>query len=208
MKKWLFLTSLVVLCLPLAALAQTANEEVPKFEISGGYSFINSGGDTAHGFNTSFAGNVTRRIGIVGEFNRYTESETVNVPNLPAFTGGITGLLPLPALPALGPVNIKGSLSTFLFGPRLTLIRGKVEPFVHGLLGVARFSSDISTPVITGSGDDNAFAFALGGGVDVKVHKHFAIRLAQLDYLGARANGGKFNSFRYSAGVVLRLGNR
>jgi len=208
MKKWLFLTSLVVLCLPLAAFAQAANEEVPKFEISGGYSFVNSGGDTAHGFNASFAGNVTRRIGIVGEFNRYTESETVNVPNLPAFTGGITGLLPLPPLPTLGPVNIKGSLSTFLFGPRLTLIRGRAEPFVHGLLGVARFSSDVSSPVITGSGDDNAFAFALGGGVDVKVHKNFAIRLAQLDYLGARGNGGKFNSFRYSAGVVLRLGNR
>jgi len=208
MKKWLFLTSLVVLCLPLAAFAQAANEEVPKFEISGGYSFVNSGGDTAHGFNASFAGNVTRRIGIVGEFNRYTESETVNVPNLPAFTGGITGLLPLPPLPTLGPINIKGSLSTFLFGPRLTLIRGRAEPFVHGLLGVARFSSDISSPVITGGGDDNAFAFALGGGVDVKVHKNFAIRLAQLDYLGARGNGGKFNSFRYSAGVVIRLGVR
>ncbi|HEY7180423.1 MAG TPA: hypothetical protein VIC84_03340, partial [Blastocatellia bacterium] len=180
----------------------------PKFEISGGYSFVNSGGDTAHGFNASFAGNVTRRIGIVGEFNRYTESETVNVPNLPAFPGGITGLLPLPPPPNLGPVNIKGSLSTFLFGPRLTLIRGKAEPFVHGLLGVARFSSDISSPVITGSGDDNAFAFALGGGVDVKVHKHFAIRIAQLDYLGARGGGGKFNSFRYSAGVVIRLGVR
>ena len=208
MKKWLFLTSLVVLCLPLAAFAQAANEEVPKFEISGGYSLVNGGGDTAHGFNASFAGNVTRRIGIVGEFNRYTESETINVPNLPAFADGITGLPPLPPLPNLGPVNIKASLSTFLFGPRLTLIRGRAEPFVHGLLGVARFSSDISSPVITGSGDDNAFAFALGGGVDVKVHKHFAIRVAQLDYLGARGNGGKFNSFRYSAGVVLRLGNR
>jgi opacity protein-like surface antigen len=208
MKKWLFLSSLVVLCLPLAALAQAANEEAPKFEISGGYSLVNSGGDTAHGFNASFAGNVTRRIGVVGEFNRYTESETINVPNLPAFADGITGLPPLPPLPNLGPVNIKASLSTFLFGPRLTLIRGRAEPFVHGLLGVARFSSDISSPVITGSGDDNAFAFALGGGVDVKVHKHFAIRLAQLDYLGARGNGGKFNSFRYSAGVVIRLGAR
>jgi hypothetical protein len=37
MKKWLFLASLVVLCLPLAALAQAANEEVPKFEITNDY---------------------------------------------------------------------------------------------------------------------------------------------------------------------------
>src|SRR5215510_10412515 len=145
MKKLLFLASLVVLCLPLAALAQ---EEAPKFEISGGYSFVNGGGDTAHGFNTSFTGNVTRRIGVVGEFNRYTESESVNVP---AFPGGIIGIDPrltLPPLPPLGPFTVKASMSTFLFGPRLTLIRGKAEPFVHGLLGAARFSVDVSGPGI------------------------------------------------------------
>jgi len=205
MKKLLFLASLVVLCLPLAALAQ---EEAPKFEISGGYSFVNGGGDTAHGFNTSFTGNVTRRIGVVGEFNRYTESESVNVP---AFPGGIIGIDPrltLPPLPPLGPFTVKASLSTFLFGPRLTLIRGKAEPFVHGLLGAARSSVDVSGPGITGGDDSNAFAFALGGGLDVKAHKHFAIRVAQLDYLGARGGGGRLNSFRYSAGVVIRLGKR
>jgi opacity protein-like surface antigen len=203
-KKLSFLASLVVLCLPLAALAQ---EEAPKVEISGGYSFVNGGGDTSHGFNLSFTGNVTKRIGVVGEFNRYTESETLNVPNLSAFP--IEGFPTLPPLPDLGPINIKASLSTFLFGPRLTLIRGKkAEPFVHGLLGAARSSIDFSSPGITGSGDSNAFAFALGGGVDIKAHKNFAIRVAQLDYLGARGGGVRLNSFRYSAGVVIRLGNR
>jgi opacity protein-like surface antigen len=203
-KKLSFLASLVVLCMPLAALAQ---EEAPKVEISGGYSFVNGGGDTSHGFNFSFTGNVTRQIGVVGEFNRYTESETLNVPNLGAFP--IEGFPTLPPLPDLGPINIKGSLSTFLFGPRLTLIRGKkAEPFVHGLLGVARSSIDFSGPGFTGGGNSNAFAFALGGGVDIKAHKNFAIRVAQLDYLGARGGGIRLNSFRYSAGVVIRLGNR
>ncbi|HEU0184713.1 MAG TPA: outer membrane beta-barrel protein [Blastocatellia bacterium] len=204
MKKLSFLASLVVLCLPLAALAQ---EEAPKVEIAGGYSFVNGGGDTSHGFNFSFTGNVTKNVGIVGEFNRYTESETINVPNLSAFF--IEDFPTLPTLPNLGPVNIEASLSTFLFGPRLTLIRGKkVEPFVHGLLGVARSSFDVSSPGITGGGDDNAFAFALGGGVDIKAHKNFAIRVAQLDYLGVRGGGARLNGFRYSAGVVIRLGNR
>jgi opacity protein-like surface antigen len=205
-KKLLFIASLVVLCLPLAALAQAANEEAPKFEISGGYSFVNGGGDTAHGFNASFAGNVTRRIGVVGEFNRYTESETISVPSLGTIT--IDPSLQIPPLPALGPLTVKSSLSTFLFGPRLTLIRRKAEPFVHGLLGVARSSFDFSGSGITGSGDNNAFAFALGGGVDVKVHKNFAIRVGQLDYLGVRGGGGTLNSFRYSAGVVIRVGAR
>jgi opacity protein-like surface antigen len=201
-----FLASLVVLCLPLAALAQ---EEAPKVEISGGYSFVNGGGDTSHGFNLSFTGNATKYIGVVGEFNRYTESETINIPNLSAFP--IEGFPTLPTLPDLGPINAKAnlSLSTFLFGPRLTLIRGKkAEPFVHGLLGAARASVDFSGPGITGGGDDSAFAFALGGGVDVKVHRNLAIRVGQLDYLGIRGGNIRSNSFRYSAGVVIRLGNR
>lgn len=55
---------------------------------------------------------------------------------------------------------------------------------------------------------DNAFAFALGGGLDVKVNDNFAIRVAQVDYLGDKLGGQTGNNFRYSAGIVIRLGKR
>jgi opacity protein-like surface antigen len=198
MKKMSFLASLVVLCLPLAASAQ---EVAPRVEISGGYSFLrlnasaNITGDTVdeslgtHGFNVSFAGNFTRHVGLVSEFSQTTRSESFSDPVLGAFSGDI-------------------KISTLLFGPRVTLHRGKAEPFVHALFGAARASAELSTPGLVESGAGYAFAYALGGGLDVKVHNNFAIRVAQLDFLQARAGGESLNNFRFSVGVTIRLGNR
>jgi opacity protein-like surface antigen len=203
MKKLSFLASLVVLCLPLAALAQ---EVAPKVEIFGGYSFLrlNLGANLSgvpggadfdhldlHGFNVSFAGNVARHVGIVSEVSRHTNSESAFAP-----------------APVLGNLSGDVSVLTLLFGPRVTLHRGKVEPFVHALFGAARATADASGPGLSQNAVGYAFAYALGGGLDVKVHNNFAIRLGQVDYLGARAGGEGLNNFRYSVGVVIRLGNR
>jgi opacity protein-like surface antigen len=193
MKKILFLASLLALCLPLAASAQ---EVAPKVEIFGGYSYMRDdtiGGVNAHGFNTSLAGNITKHVGIVGEFSRFTGSRS----------------LPVPSTPIL--VNVDVNVLTYLFGPRIVLHRGKAEPFVHALLGGARENAEFpGRPVFPIT--DNAFAFALGGGLDVKVNDNFAIRVAQIDYLGDKL-GDKLgshtgNNFRYSTGIVIRLGKR
>ncbi|HEY8458920.1 MAG TPA: outer membrane beta-barrel protein [Blastocatellia bacterium] len=204
MKKLSFLALLMTLCLPLTALAQ---EEAPIVEISGGYAllklnFNNVPGITdaspispnlaMNGFTTSFAGNFARHVGIVGEFSQVAKSERYTL------------------LPSGTPVavDVDFQVMTLLFGPRVTLHRGKVEPFVHGLLGGARASAEASAIGESNEGTGYAFAYALGGGVDVKVHKNLAVRVGQFDYLGARARGEGINNFRFSAGVVLRLGNR
>jgi opacity protein-like surface antigen len=192
MRKSLFLASLLALCLPLAASAQ---EVVHKVEIFGGYSYLRADtGDTgldainAHGFNTSLTGNITKHVGIVGEFSRFTTSQS--------FTD-----------PILGGITVDSNVLAYLFGPRITLRRGKAEPFVHALLGVAR-ENDKASGVFAVEVTDNAFAFALGGGLDVKVNDNFAIRVAQVDYLGDKLGGQTGNNFRYSAGIVIRLGKR
>jgi opacity protein-like surface antigen len=188
MKKLLFLASLLALCLPLAASAQ---EAAPKVEIFGGYSYLRADtvfGINAHGFNTSIAGNITKHVGIVGEFSRFTNSES------------------FPA-PILGNVIVNTNVSTYLFGPRIVLHRGKTEPFAHALFGGARENETVpGRPVAPVT--DNAFAFALGGGLDVKVNDNFAIRVAQIDYLGDKLRGQTGNNFRYSTGIVIRLGKR
>ncbi len=71
-----------------------------------------------------------------------------------------------------------------------------------------RASAEASTIGVTEQASGYAFAYALGGGVNVKVHDNFAIRIAQLDYLQARVDGEGINSLRYSVGVVIRLGKR
>jgi opacity protein-like surface antigen len=56
-----------------------------------------------------------------------------------------------------------------------------------------------------------AFAWAVGGGLDVNVNDRFAFRLFQADYLNARTDGfsGKpVNNFRLTTGVVFRFGSK
>jgi hypothetical protein len=192
MKKLSLLALLMVFSAPLMASAQ---EGAPRVEISGGYSLlrISSPGTplpglesiTGHGFSLSAAGNITKSFGIVGEFARYSKSD---------------------ALGNIAPgSNLDANVQTYLFGPRFTVRTGKAEPFFHGLIGAVRGSVET-----TGASEAGyAFAYVLGGGLDVKVHDNFAIRLGQLDFLQARvADIGGVNSLRYSVGVVIRLSNR
>lgn len=79
----------------------------PKVEIFGGYSYLC--GDTldgvnAHGFNTSLAVNITKHVGIIGEFSRFTSSRS--------FPG-----------PVLGSITIDVNVLAYLFGPRIVLHR-------------------------------------------------------------------------------------
>jgi len=196
MKKLSLLTLLLVLCLPLAALAQ---EEAPKVEMFGGYSYLRvypgegADGVSTHGFNTSLAGNITRSIGIVGEYSRFTKS--LNASDI------IDD-------PTLGIIEARARVSTFMLGPRFTLRGGNAEPLVPALSGGARATCANSAPGGSLEVSGAAFAYALGGGLDIKVHDNFAIRVAQLDYLHARVASQGLNNLRYSAGIVLRFGKR
>ncbi|HKC84820.1 MAG TPA: hypothetical protein VKG02_02525, partial [Blastocatellia bacterium] len=150
-------------------------------------------GVNAHGFNTSLAGNIAKHIGIVGEFSRFDTSMSI-----PTQVLGLS-------------ITVNSNVLTYLFGPRIVLHRGKAEPFVHALFGGARENLKVpGRPFAPRT--DNAFAFALGGGLDVKVNGNFAIRVAQIDYLGDKLGNilGSHtgNNFRYSAGIVIRLGKR
>jgi hypothetical protein len=60
---------------------------------------------------------------------------------------------------------------------------------------------------------ENGFAMAIGGGLDVPFHRHFALRVVQADYLLTRFDSvtgspAKQNSARISAGVVIRFGGQ
>jgi opacity protein-like surface antigen len=103
---------------------------------------------------------------------------------------------------------------TYLFGPQFTY-RGNehVTPFFHVLLGGAHQSSSQSSSQgssVSGiSTSANAFAFAPGGGLDVNVSPHIAIRVAQVDYLLTKFKDdedNRQNNVRVSAGIVFRWG--
>ena len=115
-------------------------------------------------------------------------------------------------------------VDNFLFGRTAAAYFGKTSVFGHALFGQqhASLSAGVSVPILGGISapidSSNAFAMAFGGGVDIGLSKHFAIRAAQLDYvrtsfnsIDALASGlstnlnDHQNSFRYSGGVVWRF---
>src|SRR6476660_4427120 len=140
------------------------------------------------GFTGAVAGNVNRWFSVVGDFGVYRINDL--------------------------PPNVSGSAYTFLFGPQFSKRTEAWTAFVHTLFGAARLA-DISvsgTPTsafFNRSFSQNAFATALGGGLDLNINKHVGVRILQLEYLLTKFtdnNNDRQNNIRASGGLVLHFG--
>ena len=129
-------------------------------------------------------------------------------------------------------VKIDRTEMAFLAGPRFTYrnISDKVTPFFHALAGPGRHGGSFEEIYYEGPGRDayfdykshTSFGFALGGGLDIPVNDHVAIRAVQADYYMAihdkYMNDSNnpyassypekklFNNLNLSFGVVFRFG--
>ncbi len=96
---------------------------------------------------------------------------------------------------------------TYLFGPQFSYRKSeRVTPFAHALFGVASARGTASGGGLT---HRNAFADALGFGLDINTSRHSAWRLVQIDYLGTKFRDGNKNlqnNLRMSTGIVFRMG--
>jgi len=167
----------------------------PRYELAGMYDYVNFGpGDPFSNFNSqggggSFTYNASRWLGLTGELSAYDFKR-----NLFPLTGSN--------------IETNGSFLTYLFGPRLNWRKfDHFVPFGEFLIGGSRGGLEL-----VGTDKSNAFAAAAGGGVDMVIHKNFAWRVAQLDYLLTSFSGaalgasGRQNSFRAASGLVFRFG--
>lgn len=101
-----------------------------------------------------------------------------------------------------------GQLYSYMGGPRISFRHGPLQPYIQGLFGGAHITSSLQTAL--GSTSANSFAMAVGGGLDLKMSRHFAVRLAQVDYFMTNLTNPasvRFtqNNFRYSGGIVFRF---
>ena len=96
------------------------------------------------------------------------------------------------------PGGVSLNTYTYMFGPRLNLHNpSTLTPFVQALLGGSR--------VTAGSGgSSNQFAYSVGGGVDIRLLPHLALR-PQLDYIGLATPGTHTNCTRASVGFVAHF---
>lgn len=123
-----------------------------------------------------------KEIGLVADFGG-------NYGSLPSSSGG-------------------GSMhtNTYLFGPRVS-VPARVSPFVHVLAGVEHQSTDTSASGVNffPGHSSNAFALALGGGIDLEAFPLVRVRLIQLDYVGSNSGLSFHNQARISAGFVFHF---
>jgi opacity protein-like surface antigen len=86
-------------------------------------------------------------------------------------------------------------------GPRFSYRSEKFRFFSHALFG-ATHHSDNSPENYT----ENDFTMAFGGGFDIALHKNISIRPAQLDVFNVKYQDYWESGYRFSTGIVFKLG--
>ncbi len=174
----------------LFAVAAQAQEERKTIDIFAGYSYVRDNPATprANSFNlnggsASVAYNVNNWLSGVADFGGYHNTDILG-------SGG------------------SDSLSTFLFGPRVSYRHfGRITPFAQALFGVAH----TGRALLNTTNSQNAFDMTVGGGVDYRLTSRFSIRPAQVEYLLTRFNeftdprAQSQNNLRVSTGIVFRF---
>jgi opacity protein-like surface antigen len=172
--------TLVAVFLLLISAIATAAEDAPKAEIFGGYSFVRC--DTG-AFHDSC------------NLNGWNASLALNAQKYFGIVADFGG-----AYGTVADNDVKEH--SFLFGPKFAVRKEKITPFAQALFGVANMKAKKGKV----ESSDNNFAMSLGFGLDFNASEKIAIRVAQAEYVLTRSEVDTFNNFRYSAGIVFKLG--
>jgi hypothetical protein len=154
-----------------------AQESYPKAEVFGGFSLSSIAAGTPstrtqfYGWQGAVNGNLHRNVALVGDFGgQYKSISGVGISNY-----------------------------QYLFGPRITVRRDNVTPFVHALFGANRASA-------LGVSSTN-LALGIGGGLDLNVSDRVALRVPQFDWTPIHGGGvWTTNVIRVGFGIVLKVG--
>jgi hypothetical protein len=137
-----------------------------------------------------------------GEFQGYgTTTFTYHVPTTANSVGGT--------------FQSQGNMFTYMFGPQVTFPLNNKRIFAEALFGGANtnaYGNLFKAASVTGlSSSNNGFAMVFGGGFDIAITDHLAVRPVQVDYFLTRYQWNAIginnqSNFRYQAGVVFAFG--
>jgi opacity protein-like surface antigen len=193
------IVSIAVFLLLIASIA--AAQDAPKVEVFGGYSLIHEAHLNLNGFAAEYEYNFGSHFGLVGDFSYGRKHQSAPIKSAASTT-----------------------FDDFLLmgGPRLSYRADKARIFFHALAGGTRlkikgpssgFGISITEPF-------KGIAMAFGGGVDFPINSRISVRPAQLEWVKVRASKQKdaagavihptlwADQFRYSAGIVIKLGGQ
>src|SRR4051812_10225975 len=150
-----------------------AQEQTPKFELFGGWSYIYPN-SRLHAINPVVNANQEsnpRGIGVAA---------TYNLNRWFGLTADFSGTLwGSGETPAQLSILDDSNFYNVSFGPKITLRRKHFAPFAEGLFGWHRLTQD-AVPLV---GTSDHWGFMLGGGLDIPLVKHFGLRLLRADYV-------------------------
>ncbi|MGA7852452.1 MAG: outer membrane beta-barrel protein [Candidatus Acidiferrales bacterium] len=172
---------------------------IPNFSLNG------AGGSISYFFN--------KHIGVKADFQDYG-SHSLNFA-VPASSAPCSGL-------ADCPISVSSNFFTYTAGPVVRFHVKKLQPFAEVMFGGAHDSSfaKIYNACYNQSGcvnlskqpNNNAFAWILGGGLDIPFKEHVSIRPIQVDYVHTSFGDSLTNilpttqkNFRYLGGVVIKF---
>jgi hypothetical protein len=194
-------------------------QEAPKFEVPIFYSymhFVPQNNNIVNSVNFNGGGGAAeiffnRWFGLKAEFVGYaSQTRTAVFP---------PGSLVCPGIGACA-VSAQANMFTYNFGPIVKIRKSHFEPFLEAMGGgahsnfygnLAKNCGVVATCTVSRSPSNNAADFIIGGGVDIPVTTHFAIRPAEVDYVLTRfGNNFTFgnnnqSNFRYQGGIEFRF---
>jgi outer membrane protein OmpA-like peptidoglycan-associated protein/opacity protein-like surface antigen len=177
------LPAMIVVLFTFATLAAAQDQPAPKWELFGGYSFFQPGADV-HGqlpgalfpISSRMEAN-PRGIGLSAtyDFNRWFG---LTLDTSTHWGSGES---------TLARRIDDAAFSNLSFGPKATFRSEHFSPFVEFLVGDHRLMPDAFH-------DIDKLGFMLGGGLDLNVSRHVALRLFRADYV--------YSNYQYGAAAV------
>ncbi len=173
---------------PFAAAAQN----MPKFELFGGYTYtrvFNTNGDTS---------SVNGGTGDVGVFPVKWAGLVADAGY--TYSNGFTS--------AGTDVSAPSHSVHYFAGPRIRFANKRVTPYVQALFGGVHRSVLMTSTGTLLANPETSFAYTLGAGVDVKLARHFSLRLVQASYLHTSfhpvtGTQNSQNDFNIVSGIVI-----
>ena len=210
-----------VLILATMVFAATAfAQDTAKFEVFGDYSYMQFNptisGLQSRAFNGGGGGaqvNFGRFFAIKGDFQGYGSTQWTLTTTGPTVT-------PHGTVPA-GTFKSNGNMFTYLFGPVVGFHAKKLYVYGEYLMGGSASNAygqlansiDAAGGTVNASASQHPFTMAFGGGIDLNLNKHVALRLGEMDWVLTRytnplTDTNNQNSFRYLGGIVFKFGGQ
>lgn len=177
-----------------------------RFEVSAEYSYLRFSptitGLSSRNFNGGGIGvqlNFLKILGIKAEGMGYGNS---------TFSRTIDGVT----------YDATANMYTYMAGPVIRIPIWRVKPFGEVLLGASHTNGyvNLHNAIVAGGGvipstaTQNPFTMAAGGGVDITISHHIAIRPGEFNYVLSRYSNpltstNNQNNFRYCAGLIFKF---